>query len=292
MERLRSFAVKKRIRFLVFPLGISCSFIFLTFFFFWVIKATPSYTRQAQQHIQYKETPRNSSLTLNPSSTAQSPSGFNLDISPSEVKSSVSANDSFSKDGSASELTGISAEFPRNSNGTRVIVVAGEVKLSDIETSNNGSGALFDPKVYKVVSGKPEINSGGVVDSISERPLDLGAELYSGDNLNRRLNSSQPNVADKAKSPRADTGTDRIIEEESNSVCDITEGKWVYDQTYPLYRNTTCPFIDEGFNCEGNGRSDKDYMKWRWQPRDCNIPRFSSSLLILMEGTVVINSCF
>lgn len=281
MEIHRSFAVK-RIRFLVFSLGISFSFVFLTFFFFWVIKATPSYTRQAQQHVQYKETPRNSSLKLS-SFTAQSLSGFNGDLSPSEVKSSVLTDDNLSTAGIVSELAGISAEFPRKENVTREIVVAGEVKLGDNDTLSNGTGgALFDPEVYAVASKKPEINP------ISERPLDLGAELYRGDNLSRDLNSSQPNVADtpsseKAKSPWEDG--DRIIEEGSNNVCDITEGKWVFDQTYPLYRNTTCPFIDEGFNCEGNGRSDKDYMKWRWQPRDCDIPRFNATkMLELIRG--------
>ncbi|GKE14570.1 trichome birefringence-like protein 6, partial [Tanacetum coccineum] len=35
----------------------------------------------------------------------------------------------------------------------------------------------------------------------------------------------------------------------------------------------TCSFIDEGFNCEGNGRLDKDYINWRWKPHDCDIPR-------------------
>ena len=56
-------------------------------------------------------------------------------------------------------------------------------------------------------------------------------------------------------------------------LCDVTKGKWVYDDSYPLYSTFTCPFIDEGFDCEGNGRLDKDYMKWRWKPHDCDIPR-------------------
>ena len=56
--------------------------------------------------------------------------------------------------------------------------------------------------------------------------------------------------------------------------CDLTKGRWVYDESYPLYTNGSCPFIDEGFNCESNGRLDKNYMKWRWQPQDCEIPRY------------------
>lgn len=64
------------------------------------------------------------------------------------------------------------------------------------------------------------------------------------------------------------------VEQESKVDCDVTKGRWVFDESYPLYTNVTCPFIDEGFNCGGNGRLDKDYMKWRWQPQDCDVPRY------------------
>lgn len=64
-----------------------------------------------------------------------------------------------------------------------------------------------------------------------------------------------------------------FIEEKNSRFCDVTKGKWVFDESYPLYSHSSCPFIDEGFSCEANGRLDKDYTKWRWQPRDCDIPR-------------------
>ncbi|XP_073390136.1 protein trichome birefringence-like 9 isoform X2 [Physcomitrium patens] len=58
--------------------------------------------------------------------------------------------------------------------------------------------------------------------------------------------------------------------------CDIAHGKWVYDEMYPLYRSRNCPFLDAGFRCEENGRPDTDYMKYRWQPHDCDLPRFNA----------------
>ncbi|CAN4112798.1 unnamed protein product [Withania somnifera] len=67
--------------------------------------------------------------------------------------------------------------------------------------------------------------------------------------------------------------------------CDITKGKWVFDESYPLYTNASCPYIDEGFSCQANGRLDKNYMKWRWQPQDCDIPRFNATqMLELIRG--------
>ncbi|XP_010512629.1 PREDICTED: protein trichome birefringence-like 6 [Camelina sativa] len=65
--------------------------------------------------------------------------------------------------------------------------------------------------------------------------------------------------------------------------CDVTKGKWVYDSDYyPLYTNASCPFIDEGFGCQSNGRLDLNYMNWRWDPQDCDAPRFNATKMLEM----------
>jgi hypothetical protein len=56
--------------------------------------------------------------------------------------------------------------------------------------------------------------------------------------------------------------------------CDVFDGNWVWDETYPLYHSSNCSFLDQGFRCSENGRPDAFYTKWRWQPKDCNLPRF------------------
>ncbi|KAH6828216.1 trichome birefringence-like protein [Perilla frutescens var. hirtella] len=57
--------------------------------------------------------------------------------------------------------------------------------------------------------------------------------------------------------------------------CDIFNGRWVRDDTEPYYPPGSCPFIDKDFDCHLNGRPDSEYVKWRWQPYDCDIPRFN-----------------
>lgn len=57
--------------------------------------------------------------------------------------------------------------------------------------------------------------------------------------------------------------------------CNIFSGKWVYDAQYPLYDYASCPFIDTEFNCLLYKRPDKLYLKYRWQPFSCNLPRFN-----------------
>lgn len=62
--------------------------------------------------------------------------------------------------------------------------------------------------------------------------------------------------------------------DEGGDGCDLFDGKWVWDETYPLYESQNCSFMDQGFRCSENGRPDAFYTKWRWQPKACNLPRF------------------
>ncbi|THU46003.1 hypothetical protein C4D60_Mb09t00340 [Musa balbisiana] len=59
------------------------------------------------------------------------------------------------------------------------------------------------------------------------------------------------------------------------NVCNVFDGSWVPDSSYPLYNSSECPFAERGFNCLANGRKDIDYLKWRWQPRQCDVPKFN-----------------
>ncbi|KAI3427475.1 PMR5N domain-containing protein, partial [Psidium guajava] len=61
---------------------------------------------------------------------------------------------------------------------------------------------------------------------------------------------------------------------ESMSLCDVCDGSWIQDDSYPLYNATECPFAEQGFNCLGNGRTDAQYLKWRWKPKNCDVPKF------------------
>ncbi|KAH6761923.1 TRICHOME BIREFRINGENCE-LIKE 36 [Perilla frutescens var. hirtella] len=61
----------------------------------------------------------------------------------------------------------------------------------------------------------------------------------------------------------------------SLQTCDLTKGKWILDQTYPLY-SANCPYLSSAVTCRKNGRPDSDYEKWRWKPYGCSIPRFNA----------------
>ncbi|KAK6930016.1 Trichome birefringence-like, N-terminal domain [Dillenia turbinata] len=62
--------------------------------------------------------------------------------------------------------------------------------------------------------------------------------------------------------------------------CDVFDGQWLWDETYPLYKSRDCSFLDEGFRCNENGRPDYFYTKWRWKPKHCNLPRFDAKTML------------
>ncbi|RWR94036.1 protein trichome birefringence-like protein 2 [Cinnamomum micranthum f. kanehirae] len=59
--------------------------------------------------------------------------------------------------------------------------------------------------------------------------------------------------------------------------CDVFNGRWVRDEGKPFYPPGSCPYIEKDFNCYENGRPDDDFMRWRWQPKDCDIPSLNAT---------------
>ncbi|KAJ9182023.1 hypothetical protein P3X46_006059 [Hevea brasiliensis] len=76
-----------------------------------------------------------------------------------------------------------------------------------------------------------------------------------------------------------------VVDKYKKDRCDLYQGRWVYDASYPLYNATNCPFILQEFDCQKNGRPDSLYLKYRWKPTSCTLPRFNGkNFLSKMRG--------
>ncbi|CAB4284848.1 unnamed protein product [Prunus armeniaca] len=66
-----------------------------------------------------------------------------------------------------------------------------------------------------------------------------------------------------------------------SSSCNLFSGKWVSDnQSYPLYKERQCTYMSDQLACEKFGRKDLSYQNWRWQPHQCDLPRFNATKLL------------
>ncbi|XP_051138550.1 protein trichome birefringence-like 5 [Andrographis paniculata] len=124
------------------------------------------------------------------------------------------------------------------------------------EGRDRDTGVPLSPKSDH--DGKPNLNS-------SESLVDVDVKIDGvKENPSKSNSESKLGIVDSA-----------IMKKLRN--CDIYKGKWVKDEEYPLYKPGSCPYVDEAFDCQSNGRPDSDYLKWRWKADGCDLPRFNAT---------------
>ncbi|WCJ18095.1 TRICHOME BIREFRINGENCE-LIKE 13 [Euphorbia peplus] len=67
-----------------------------------------------------------------------------------------------------------------------------------------------------------------------------------------------------------------LLPPKQNSSCDYAHGSWIYDPNRSSEKyDSTCNEIFKGWNCIANNKSNAgEILKWRWQPKGCDLPPF------------------
>ncbi|XP_068303884.1 protein trichome birefringence-like 39 [Pyrus communis] len=108
------------------------------------------------------------------------------------------------------------------------------------------------------------------------RALLLTLFLVSHQTKAQEFNSSFSSNNASSASATSTASTTSSVARKLAGKCNWFRGTWVYDASAkPSYYSSTCPFLDPQFDCLKYGRRDTAFLKYRWQPFSCALPRFN-----------------
>ncbi|KAK4402772.1 protein trichome birefringence-like 2 [Sesamum angolense] len=196
---------------------------------------------------------------------------------------------------SASGGNGVLQTLQRPVNETLKANATGSVQSSDF-VGSEGKDKVFEDthvgnKSEKLQGGSFIVGEGSLVVKTDERNVSSsGRNTISMDGTGGG-NESERDPIDDVKNETV-SGKENVNGNstvKSYEDCDMFKGRWVRDDTMPYYPPGSCPYIDRDFECHLNGRPDNEFLKWRWQPDDCDIPRLCISSF---DKTLIHSSIF
>ncbi|GAA0140223.1 hypothetical protein LIER_01610 [Lithospermum erythrorhizon] len=198
--------------------------------------------------------------------------GKNAIFEPNQTENTQLNGKVANMEANQSQLNGKAASFEANQtqlNGKFANIESNQTDAKELKSKNEILKANQSSiEVSKSPNSFSEVKNGSKSDKKSISEKGLAKNLTSS--LNKKPKNERNNFEDLVKS---------LLN------CDLYDGNWVKDDSYPLYKPNSCSLIDEQFNCFRNGRPDHDYYQLKWKPRGCTIPRLNGThMLELLRG--------
>ncbi|MBA0819113.1 hypothetical protein Gohar_021664 [Gossypium harknessii] len=205
--------------------------------------------------------------------------GVDIDIEGTQLENSYEG----SKTGNFDVVEGRIQQIAQHANGSVVSkngdgVILEKTQLVNFSKTLNSARNFSKTLNSATLAGK-NVNANIVVDNPG------GANNVTNLSKNGEVVGhfvAEKKVVELNKTTNSPGGDDhpRVVKGPNGSFekCDLFDGRWVKDaHSKPYYRPGSCPYIDKDFDCQRNGRPDKGYIKWKWQPNGCNLQRLNAT---------------
>ena len=141
-----------------------------------------------------------------------------------------------------------------------------EAKSGNLTDSSGDDGVFERPRLGIIELGNHSLSS-----NAGDADAKRSAEGKSVENLVAEIKNEGNEEIGRFPVGGGEQGGNNKVSIEK---CDIFDGKWVRDDSKPYYPLGSCPYIDKDFDCYLHGRPDVGFVKWKWQPNGCDIPRY------------------
>lgn len=269
-----------------FGLGVASSLIFLCILLLNYSFKSP-FVSPVFSGFSYRD--NNSSITLiswpfsfpNASTTSVSLSSHNVKNGTFSVQETKKID----------ELNGSSVPFSNFSGKGTVLGVKGEI-IGNTHVSDKFKNESFVVQESGIIQKTHHVNGSqidgkgpvfGIQDSTKNKKYNVSSTYIEdvvrsngGDRNNVAVTEGKGGLSVEKNGVMFQSDGKSLIRRDKDFYgdCDIYDGEWVRDDTKPYYPPGSCPIIDRDFDCHLNKRPDDEYIKWRWQPYACDIPRY------------------